>query len=450
MNIIKIKFPIFLDLKFAVFLLFTIAFCSSLGSIIPQEENPDFYLINYKNTEPIFGFLTSNFIFFFGLDHLYRTWWFFFLLFLLSFSLISCTFLRQFPLVKTSKEYFFKKNSSSYEKLPFFIVFQHSYFLKESFLKKLQTFSFSFYQTKNFLYAYKGLIGRISPIFVHISLLCILGASVVSSLDNFKSQEAIPKGESFRIQNILQIGPFTNLPSFSLRVNDFWIDYKKQKISQFYSNVSLLNNSVHEVKEQTISVNHPFSYKSIDFYQNDWNVIGLRIQPFLSKQIFNTTEYPLFSLNPKEKLWITWIPTEKQTYSLVFTQLDNTFFVYDEKGSFVSRESLYQNIENSFQVIDTIPSIGFLIKYDPVIWFLYSGFGLLIITTLVSYFPYIQLWAVNFHLKTTKKNLSSAPKNAFLMGGTTNRGILGMELEFENFLRSNEKKHSYVKNEKKN
>jgi cytochrome c biogenesis protein len=153
------KFPIFIDLKFAIFLLFTIAFFSSLGSFIPQDETPEFYALNYNNSRPVFGFLTANLIFLFGLDHVYRTWWFFLLLFLLSFSLIACTFIRQFPLVKTSKDYFFKKNYSSYEKLPFFIVFQNSYFFKENFLKKLQNFSFSFYQTKNFLYAYKGLIG---------------------------------------------------------------------------------------------------------------------------------------------------------------------------------------------------------------------------------------------------------------------------------------------------
>ncbi|MFA9202307.1 MAG: cytochrome c biogenesis protein ResB, partial [Candidatus Nanopelagicaceae bacterium] len=64
---------------------------------------------------------------------------------------------------------------------------------------------------ENLIYGYKGLVGRISPILVHFSLILILFGSFVSAFNNFKAQEVLPKGEIFHIQNPLQIGWFTTL-----------------------------------------------------------------------------------------------------------------------------------------------------------------------------------------------------------------------------------------------
>jgi cytochrome c biogenesis protein len=91
--------------------------------------------------------------------------------------------------------------------------------------------------------------------------------------------------------------------------------------------------------------------------------------------------------------------------------------------------------------LDILPSTGLLIKYDPTVPFLYGGFGLLIITTLISYLPYTQLW---LQLKKSKK------KKILLIGCTTNRGKLGLELEFENILRYTEKEKVYLLNTNKN
>lgn len=427
-------FKIFLSLQFSIGLLFVISILSAIGSIIEQDETISFYQQNYSSIKPLYGIIDFNFIFFFGLDHIYRTWWFFLLLLCLSFSLSGCTILRQFPLVKNSKKYVFKKESKSFKRLPFFVQVQSSYYIQEVFLTKLNSFKFFVYQKKNFLYAYKGLLGRVSPILVHFSLLLILGSSTVSSLYNFKSQEIIPKGEIFRIQNVVKIGSLTKLPFINVRVNEFWIDYRKEKIAQFYSNISLLDNHSREIKNQTISVNNPLKYKSIDFYQSDWNLIGIRVKKSSTSQIF---EYPFFSLSKperKEKIWVSWIKTEKDNYTLLFNKLDNTFSIYDKKGQYISKTTINSEINKNFLILDILPSTGLLIKYDPTIPFLYAGFGLLIVTTLVSYLPYTQLWL---------ESQNNKKKKFLLIGCTTNRGKIGLELEFENILRYIEKEKIY-------
>ena len=68
------------------------------------------------------------------------------------------------------------------------------------------------------------------------------------------------------------------LPELNSRVNDFWVEYQDNRIKQFYTNLSILNNKGIEVKNQTISVNNPLRYQNIDFYQSDWNLLGIRIK----------------------------------------------------------------------------------------------------------------------------------------------------------------------------
>ena len=79
--------PFLTDLRFAIFLLLIIAATSSLGSIIEQDESILFYQTNYPSSAPLYKVVDWQFIFRFGLDHVYTTWWFVSFLFLLGFSL---------------------------------------------------------------------------------------------------------------------------------------------------------------------------------------------------------------------------------------------------------------------------------------------------------------------------------------------------------------------------
>ena len=198
-------------------------------------------------------------------------------------------------------------------------------------LLKLQNLNFYIYQNKDLIYGYKGLIGRISPILVHFSLIVILIGASIGAFKNFKAQEILPKGELFHIQNPIGVGWLTHLPVLNTRVNDFWVEYEKNKIHQFYSNLSILDNYGNELKEQTISVNNPLRYENIDFYQSDWNLLGIRVKKRSENKIY---EFPLFSLKNRNKAWITWIGDKK--YSLIFEQLQNSFLLYDQSGKFIS------------------------------------------------------------------------------------------------------------------
>ena len=429
--------------KFAIFILTLIALASSLGSFLEQEESLNFYQENYPLEKPIFGFITWKIIILLGLDHVYKTWWFFFLLFFLVFSLISCTLTRQFPLFSNSKDYFFRQKKQSFLDLPFSIQIKNISYLKENILCKIQELNFYIYQNGNFIYGYKGLIGRISPIFVHFSLILILFGSFLSAFNNFKAQEILPKGEIFHIQNPIQIGWFTSIPTLTTRVNDFWVEYENNRIHQFYTNLSILDNFGNEIKEQTISVNNPLRFENIDFYQSDWNLLGIRFQE-LEKTKLNEQniiyEIPFFALEKTSKSWITWILNSEKNFTLVFDQLQNTFLVYDQFGNFLNFQNIGDLINSNFFVIDIFPSTGLQIKYDPNISIIYLGFGLLMITSSLSYLPYTQMWVFteSSFKNTGKKSQSEKRKNCWL-GGSTNRGKINLEIEFENLIRDIER-----------
>ena len=85
-------FRLVADLRFAIFILLLISFCSIIGTVIEQDQSIEIYKNNYPLTNPIFGFLSWDKILFFGFDHVYKTWWFLFLIFLFGCSLTVYSF----------------------------------------------------------------------------------------------------------------------------------------------------------------------------------------------------------------------------------------------------------------------------------------------------------------------------------------------------------------------
>jgi cytochrome c biogenesis protein len=446
---------IFTDLKFAIIILIFIGIGSSLGSLIEQDETVIFYQTNYF--KPIYGFIDFRFILNLGLNHVYTTWWFLSLLIILGVCLITCTLTRQFPLFKISKKYFFKKKENSFVELPFSIKLKTICYLKELIILQIQNLNFYLYQDGNLIYGYKGLIGRISPILVHLSLIIILGGSTIGASYNFKAQELLPKGEIFHFQNLIRVGWLTPFPNFTTRVNDFWVEYDNNdketnsnaklpntRIHQFYSNVSILDAFGTELKYQTISVNNPLRYNNIDYYQSDWNLLGIRLE---DKKYNSVYEFPFFTVPKTAKAWLTWIPsqllkdtsetgTTSNVQLLLFDQFQNIFMCYDENGKFLSMHNVGELISNNFRILEILPATGLLIKYDPSIKIIYFGFGLLMITTCLSYLPYTQIWLFSYSRSKLKHSWCH-------LGCKTNRGKIQLEIDFENLIRTIENLFSF-------
>ena len=110
-------FQLVADLRFSILILLIISFCSILGTIIEQDQSIEIYKMNYPLTNPTFGFVTWDRILSFGLNHVYKTWWFFMLIFLFGFSLISCTFLQQLPSLRIARRCQFFRTTGQFCRL---------------------------------------------------------------------------------------------------------------------------------------------------------------------------------------------------------------------------------------------------------------------------------------------------------------------------------------------
>lgn len=411
-------FRLFADLRFSIFTLLLISGCSIIGTVIEQDQSIEMYKINYPLTNPVFGFLSWDRILYFGLDHVYKTWWFLFLIFLFGCSLVLCSFLQQLPSLKVARRCQFFRTNRAFYKLNNYTILTTPSFSK--ILAGIKTEHYSIFQQKNIVYSYKGLIGRIAPIIVHFSMILVLVGTIVSSLFGFKAQEIVPKTENFHIQNILSNGRLTVIPQNSARVNDFWITYTKNKtISQFYSDISILNTNGNEIKRKTISVNYPLVDKGVYYYQTDWNLIGLRFKTNTNQII----EYPLVNVFPnQEKIWLTWISNNQFTQNGIILLIDNLegyCSVYNDTGQFLGNMEINEtlNFNQNITLLEILSSTGLQIKIDPGIPLIYLGFFFLMISTLMSYITYSQVWIFQ-------------KDQQLFIGGNTNRALFDFELEF--------------------
>jgi cytochrome c biogenesis protein len=415
-------FRLVADLRFSIFILLLISFFSITGTVIEQDQSIETYKMNYPLTNPMFGFLTWDRILQFGFDHVYKTWWFYTLIFLFGLSLISCTFLQQLPSLKIARRCQFFRTTGQFYRLKISTIINNFSFNK--ILLKIKEEKYSIFQQKNLIYCYKGLIGRIAPIIVHFSMILVLLGTIIGSLFGFKAQEIVPKTENFHIQNIINNGQFTVIPNTSARINDFWITYTKNRtISQFYSDISILNNQGNEVDRKTVSVNYPLVYKGVYYYQTDWNLIGLRFQNLTNEVI----EYPLINiLSNQNKAWLTWIANNNSLNEGILAIIDNLegyCSIYNQTGNFLGNIELNESLtfEEPITLSEIISSTGLQIKTDPGIPIIYSGFFFLMVSTLISYITYSQIWIIQKNQK-------------LYIGGTTNRALFDFELEFFKFI----------------
>jgi cytochrome c biogenesis protein len=414
--------PTLADLRLAIILLLAIAIASISGTVIEQGETLAFYQTNYPENPALFGFLTWKVLLTLGLDHVYRTWWFLSLLIVFGSSLTACTFTRQFPALSAAQKWKFYEQPRQFEKLALSTELESA--SAQSLLPLLEKQRYKVFSEGNTIYARKGIVGRIGPIFVHASMLLILAGSIWGSFTGFVAQEMVPSGATFKIKNIVEAGAFANrnlADDWSVKVNRFWIDYTPNgQIDQFYSDLSVLDRQEKEVDRQTIYVNKPLKYRGVTLYQTDWAIAGIRFK-INNSPILQLPMAPITIAN-NGRLWGTWVPIKpdlSEGVSLIAKDLQGTLLIYDNTGKLVStvRSGMTIPINGmNLTITEVIGSTGLQIKSDPGIPLVYLGFGLLMVSVMMSYVSHSQIWVLE-----TKEKL--------YIGGKTNRAQVTFERE---------------------
>ena len=162
----------------------------------------------------------------------------------------------------------------------------------------------------------------------------------------------------------------------------------------------------------------------IYYYQTDWNLIGLRFKTSTNQII----EYPLINIfGNQEKVWLTWVANNKisdEGIIAIISNLEGYCSIYNNLGQFLGNLELNEtvNFNKPISLLEIISSTGLQIKTDPGIPLIYLGFFFLMLSTLISYVTYSQVWMIQKNQK-------------IFIGGTTNRAIFEFELEFLKFVK---------------
>lgn len=408
------------DLRLAIALLLVIAVASASGTVIEQGQSLSFYQANYPEHPALFGFLTWKVLLTLGLDHVYRTPWFLGILILFGASLIACTFKRQLPALKSARTWKFYDQPRQFGKLALSATVTDGEL--DALEAALVARRYRVFRNDQGLYARKGLIGRVGPIIVHISMLVILLGAIWGAMTGFFAQEMIPSGDTFRVRNIVDAGPWAEaqIPQdWSVKVNRFWIDYAPDgRIDQFYSDLSVLNDQGDEVDRQTIHVNKPLRHRGVTMYQADWSVAAVQVRVNNSPIL----QLPMAMLPDAGRIWGTFVPTKpdfSEGVSLIAKDLQGTVVIYDSQGKLVGTLRQGQAMElngNRLTLVGLVGSTGLQIKADPGIPIVYLGFGLMMLSVIMSYVSHSQVWAL-------------AADGQLYVGGRTNRAQVSFERE---------------------
>lgn len=418
--------PFLADFGLAIVLLLAIALFSISGTLIEQGQPITFYQANYPEAPALFGFLSWKVLLNIGLNHVYSTWWFVSLLVLFGISLATCTYSRQIPALKAARTWKYYERPRQFEKLALStsLPLDSLTGLVQGLGKK----RYKIFQENNTLYARKGLAGRVSPIVVHASMILILLGSIWSSFTGFMAQEMVPSGATFSVKNIVEAGSLAQaqIPKdWSMKVNRFWIDYKASgDIDQFYSDISVLDAKGEEVDRKTIHVNQPLKHNGVTVYQTDWAISSVKVR---------VNKSPIFQLQmarlpvAEGRIWGTWVPIKTDMsagVALIARDLQGTVVVYDTAGKLVGslRQGMKLTVEGvELSLVDIIGSTGLQIKADPGIPFLYTGFGLLMLSVMMSYVSHSQVWGL-------------IEGGTLYVGGRTNRAQITFERELVEIL----------------
>ncbi|OMO63436.1 hypothetical protein COLO4_32466 [Corchorus olitorius] len=393
------------NLPLAIGEMFAVAGLMALGTAIDQGEAPDYYFQKYPEENPVLGFFTWRWVLTLGLDHMFSSPIFLGTLVLLGLSLMACTYTTQIPLVKVARRWSFLQTADAIKKQEF------SDSLPRASIKDLGVIlmgsGYEVFLKGPSLYAFKGLAGRFAPIGVHLAMLLIMAGGTLSATGSFKGSVTVPQGLNFVVGDVLGPTGFLSTPSEAfnteVHVNRFYMDYYDSgEVSQFHTDLSLLDMNGKEVMRKTLSVNDPLRYGGFTIYQTDWSFSALQIIKD-GEGPFNLAMAPL-KLNGDKKLFGTFLPIgdtnspNVKGISMLARDLQS-IILYDQQGKFfgVRRPNSKLPIEidgTKIVIVDAIGSTGLDLKIDPGVPIVYAGFGALMLTTCISYLSHSQIWAL--------------------------------------------------------
>lgn len=248
------------SMKLGLILLGIIAVAAGLGTFIPQvDQNP--------NKAKAVGQIWQIF----GFTHIYSTFWFRLLLGLLCLNLLACSLKRsrriygrvfqpRLPLDVSGLPNKFRTEINGD-----FTQLQQS---MQRIISK-QMFRLTTQETAEgwSFHAVRRRMGYWGSFLTHVAFVILVLGAFSGNLLGFKGYFIAGAGGTLPIQSIM-LSSGKVAADFRVRINSAQKKYLSDgELDNWYTDLSILNKNGQEMSRQTLSVNHPFSYQGITFYQ---------------------------------------------------------------------------------------------------------------------------------------------------------------------------------------
>ncbi|MDO9528478.1 MAG: cytochrome c biogenesis protein ResB [Syntrophales bacterium] len=228
--------------------------------------------------EALYGPKVFSLLKFFDIFDMYHSWWFTLLLILLSVNIIACT-AKQIPriikLTLPEKNKFddgpfgssqINKNVQCHKSLS--DLEQET----TSLLKSLVSLPVQVRKDdKSYFFSEKGRYSRMGFIFIHFSILLILGGGLIGAIWGFDGQMNIVEGKTADTM-FLYGGKGAKKLGFEVRCDKFKVDfYKTGQPKEYRSDLTILEDGK-KVLSKAIMVNHPLIYKGFKLCQATYGI----------------------------------------------------------------------------------------------------------------------------------------------------------------------------------
>ena len=455
LNLLNKLWNFFSSVKLTVIILLSLAATSIIGTVIPQNESPGAYLHEYGK----FLYRTFDFL---DIFDMYHSWWFRFLLLLLTTNIIVCSIYRlsaiwkivfvKNPPFKASR---FKNLSNKEEfsdtRSPQQLLEIYQPVVSQSFrYNKIELADNGFC-----IFAEKWRWTRLGVYTVHLSVILLIIGSLIGSIFGFEGYVNIPEGETKSSVRLKKTDAIHNL-DFAIRCDDFTISYYDTGAPSEYRSALTILEQGQPVLQSNIIVNHPLRYKGINIFQASYG----ELPPQMDHSIAHRPEEITLKFTSRE----TGLVYQKKAV------IGEVIDIPEGKGKFVITEYkkradfMGQNIGEAYLGIftpsagnpvevllplrfpnfdkmrkgnlvvavvdqnrDQVDSVarpdhyytGLQVTKDPGVWIVYSGFILIIIGCFITFFMSHQ----SFFIEVSKKG----NKSFVMVAGTANKNKLGMQ-----------------------
>jgi cytochrome c biogenesis protein len=417
----------FSSVKLGITLLITLAITTLIGTIIPQEPMAGkLVLVNQ------FGQNYYKILQLFSLNDVFHSWWYLVILFFLAINLFIVSFKRVFPgsrkailWPKFLKEENLKEFNSASIKATLDLNKWQALVLR---LQKTG-WQVRFNDSNDSLLARKGAFHRLGPSVTHVGILTTLLGAFISLLFGFNGNIVGIPGDRFVVSSVedsqrsyilVQTSKIFHSPIWLGKSPEFEVeigetsreDYANGSPKQWRTLLSFDSVHNHSSLKETVFVNHPVSFKGVDFYQADWKRVlkmQFNAQNFEVKlDKIKTAEVAFTSVSPElGLLFLLPFNSSKLNLISVVGKPDSELLLKNpneliKQGSLKLLASLSPNQSTqigpmNFKFVGAFSQTGIQYKHSPGDWLMIIGMVILVFGVLISFGSKRTIWAMKLN-----------------------------------------------------